>query len=111
MGKRIFATRHLVKNRAQAEEVASIIQLLTAQLLRRHVGHGSRYNVDLRHNARAFTRQWSFLNRLGQSEVQHFHVAAGPDHDVFRLDVAMDDAVSVRFSDGADDLAPYLYHF
>ena len=30
------------------------------------------------------------------AEVEHLHVAVGPDHDVFRLDVPMDDAGGVR---------------
>ena len=33
---------------------------------------------------------------LGDAEVHHFDVAVGADHDVGRLQVAMDDAALVR---------------
>ena len=34
--------------------------------------------------------------RLGQPEVEDFHCAVGPDLDVRRLEIAMDDALLVR---------------
>ena len=40
-----------------------------------------------------------------QAEVEHLHVAVGPDHDVLGLDVAMDDAGRVRGGERARDLA------
>ena len=41
-----------------------------------------------------------------EPEVEHLHVAVGADHDVFRLDVAVDDAGGVRRGERAGHLPP-----
>ena len=44
------------------------------------------------------------LNRLGQSEVEHLDGAVGPDLDVRRFQIAMNDPRVVRGFEGIDDL-------
>ena len=41
---------------------------------------------------------------LGQAPVHHLDLAEGPDHDVLRLEVAVDDAAGVGVGDGLADL-------
>src|SRR4029453_9583312 len=48
------------------------------------------------------------FGELGEAEIENFHVAVRPDHDVFRLDVAMYDARGMRRSQCADDLRRYV---
>jgi hypothetical protein len=42
---------------------------------------------------------------VGEPEIQHLHLAVGGQHDVRRLQIAMDDPFLVRRLDGVDDLA------
>ena len=44
------------------------------------------------------------VEKLGQAEVKDFHVAVRPQHDVFRLDVAVHDPTRVRSRQCARDL-------
>ena len=41
---------------------------------------------------------------LGQAEIEHLNLVARREHDVFRLDVAMNDAACVRFVQGVGNL-------
>ena len=77
-----------------------------ARLLRRHVGRRAQ------HRARPVFRlivvdrsRRLVVDDARQPEVEHLHVAVGPDHDVLRLDVAMDDAGGVRGGERARHLA------
>ena len=60
---------------------------LAARLLGRHVGHACPSVVPVASCARASVEQ------LGEAEVEDLHVPSSRDHQVRRLDVAMDDAV------------------
>src|SRR5205085_1276171 len=77
--------------------IGSLVHLKTARLFRRHV-------TDCAHNHAWFSvdRVDSFclwirnetltFSQFSQTKVQHLYVPIMPDHDVFRLDVSMDDS-------------------
>jgi hypothetical protein len=44
------------------------------------------------------------LREFGQAEVENLHVAIATQHDVFRLDVSMDNSVMMRCGQRAADL-------
>ena len=46
-------------------------------------------------DSEAFGEEPRRLQRLGQPEVQHLHGAVGPDFDVCRLEIAVDDPLLV----------------
>ena len=97
--ERLFASRHLIEHHPKGEDIRARVQFFAARLLGRHV-NGRAWNHAYR---RERILDWSFLarsqpvvtNEFRQSEVQHFRMAALSDKDVRRLDVAMDDALSV----------------
>ena len=71
------------------------INVPAARLLRRHVTNGSqdRAQVGLNQQQRFVSRhrcRHFLFGELCNPEVEHFHVAVRPKHDVLRLDVAMD---------------------
>ena len=68
---------------------------MPARLLRREVLRGADDRALLGHLARAGARD---------AEVRHLHVPLGIDEHVVRLDVAVDDAVSVREAECREDL-------
>jgi hypothetical protein len=96
--KREFAGEHLVEDDAKAVDVEATVHLvgLAAGLLRANVrrraqdlaveGHGDLADVA-----------------LGQAEVGHDRGAIGPDQDVQRLDVALDDPQAVGVVQGLGD--------
>src|SRR5439155_26217203 len=45
---------------------------------------------------------------FSQAEIQDLHVSSGLDHDVGRLDVSMNDSMSVRFCQPIRDLRSYM---
>src|ERR1019366_7313187 len=102
--------QHLVQNDSDSEEVAAPIDLLTEDLLRRHIGDGP---DNLSGNTKARGRHVSGTgpaagrNPLGQTEVQNLYVAVSADHDVGGLEIAVNDARVVRRAQGFDHLTGY----
>jgi hypothetical protein len=94
---------HFEHHHAKAEDVASSVDVAPLSLLRRHVRRGAEHDAGerlVRRGAARFRCQ-----PLGQPEIDHLHHAIGPQHDVFRLDVAMDDPRVVRRQQCAGDLS------
>src|SRR6185503_12044570 len=99
---------HLVEHYAVTENVAPAIYPLTLHLLRRHIRHGSNYRPCLGGPAcrLGFTLNDSFLaHDFGQSEVEHLHLPSRTEHDVLRLDVAVNDPARMRFPQSIGDLS------
>ncbi len=96
--------QHFVEDPAQRENVRSAIRGLARHLLRRHVFGRAEDGAELR----ARTRR-----NLGNPEIHDFDVAAGRDHDVCRLDVAMHHVILVcviqRARDAGHDSADHLH--
>src|SRR4029077_8090198 len=100
---------HFVKDYAEIPEVGALINLPAARLFRRHIANGSQYRPQIGlsecHRSCPVRRShWHAEGRLGDRrrlgeggfgklcnpKVEHFHVSVPPEHDVLRLDVAMD---------------------
>ncbi len=87
-----------MENTAEAEEIAAAIHALTLDLLRRHIrrrAHDSIDGSDLR----------TVERRQGQTEVSDLHpLDAVFQHDIARLDVAVDDSLTMGRRQAVGDL-------
>jgi hypothetical protein len=103
--ERALARHGLVEDAAEREDVRAVVDGLPLHLLRRHVADGSHHDPGARVLAGARRRDARFLVRrspLGQlrePEVEHLREAVPRDHDVARLEVAVDDPRPVRLGD------------
>ena len=78
----------LVENYAQREDVRPPVHGLTFDLFRRHVGWRAQDLTGERHAG--FSGE-----HLGDAKISHLYHSAFQDHDVGRLDVAMDNVVAM----------------
>ena len=90
-----LAGNGLVHDDAERVDIACGAKLLTLRLLRRNVVGGAQDGGGLRKAGVA---------RASDAEVHDLDVAIGLDHDVLRLDVAVDDAGCVRNRQGLRNL-------
>ena len=91
--------QHVVASHAQAVDVAARIELPAFDLLRAHVQRRAHGDAHLRELQRLFPAA-----DAGQTEIGHFHFAGAGEHDIFRLDVAVDDAAVGGFAQGGGHL-------
>src|SRR5215831_15776777 len=85
--KRAAASAHLIEERAEAEDVGTVVDSFPLGLLGRHVSHGSKNRAFF--CARAFLHSHggakfvssARLGKLSQAEVEHLHVAVCGHHD------------------------------
>jgi hypothetical protein len=104
--ERAPAGEHLEQHAAKCPDVGARVDRLTARLLGTHVGrcadHGERLGErgDLGCRIAARAR----IERLGQTEVEHFHHTIGANHDIGRLEIAVNDPLFVRGFERLDDL-------
>ena len=104
-----LAGNHLVQNRAEGKNVRPRIGRLSSHLFRRHVAGRAHdqarfgYAVDGR---RIGTAHGFRTSQLGQAEVQNLHSTIAGDEQIFRLQVAMHDALLVRRRQSPRHLQP-----
>ena len=100
----LAASHHLVEHRAKAEDVGPAVDRAPLGLLGRHVRRRAdrRALVGERDRPRG-RRVVIWLEQLRDAEVEHFHVAGRRDHDIGRLQIAMDDAGAVSFRQRVGD--------
>ncbi len=106
-GKRALARAHLVQQRAQREDVGARIHRARFELLGRHVLERADQHA-LRRDRRVarcagLAAENAFHRRAGQAEVQQLGAGAR-QHDVGRLEIAMDHAVAMRPVERIGDL-------
>src|SRR5262249_45980126 len=92
---------HFIQYGPQAEDVASAIRLPPLRLFRRHIRKRPHYHAGGGEWRRGggesvFPQLPPSLNQLRQPEIEHLHVAVSPNHDVFRLDVAVNNSLTMR---------------
>jgi hypothetical protein len=100
------ARRHLVQDQAEGEHVRARVHRLPLELLWRHVVQRSEnlaFAGERRGGLGAAIHHARLERRLGQAEVQQLGPAPG-QHDVGRLQVAMDDAAPMRGGEPFGDL-------
>src|SRR5439155_1111103 len=95
------ATReHLVKHDAQCTDVARGTQRIAQQLVWAHVGQGARLEP-------VGCQELGHL--VGDAEVEHLHVAPWTQHDVLRLEVAVENADPVHMVQRVSHDAQHTY--
>src|SRR5215472_12691911 len=99
---------HFVKHDAETPDIATLINWLSTRLLRRHVTNSSQYRPEIgvsecNRSCPVRRSPWhteALRRRLGEGgfgklcnpEVEHFRVPVRAEHDVVRLDVAMNNS-------------------
>src|SRR3954452_659006 len=99
---------HFVENHTETPNIRASINLRAASLLGRHVTSGSQYRAQIspskcyrscpvRRSPESF-RGWEGwigdggFGKFCNAKIEHLHVSVRPEHDVLRLDVAMDNS-------------------
>ena len=88
---------HFVKDYTETPDIGALINRRAARLFRRHITNGSQYRSQVCLNQQErfvcrYRHRHFLFGELCNPEVEHFHIAVGPEHDVLGLDVAMDNA-------------------
>ena len=113
--ERTLPAGHLVQHDAEREDVRAVIHRAPGDLLGRHVGHRAHHDPLARLQERLVRCHVLRTCRTGtcsthrrtshashcrtqfrEAEVEHLDAAVGGDHDVGRLEIAVDDALVVR---------------
>src|SRR5688572_9743193 len=95
------------QHHTEAPEIRSEIYRLPAYLFWRHVLRRAHQQFRLRMQSRSalkFDLISHALDQLRQSEIQNLYMAVVGNHDVFRLDIAMNHACLVRGGQGIANL-------
>jgi hypothetical protein len=94
----VVAAEHLVEDDAEGEDVGTAVGGLAVEDFRRHVLRGACKHTGHSEGGGGLLRVVDGL--LGEAEVEKLHLTGmrpgGGKHDVFRLDVAVEDALVMR---------------
>ena len=101
----VRARGKLVQHDAERKDVRTGIELGAEHLLGRHVGRCAEPRAGLGQQGRGLIAgaRWP-IHLLGQAEVHDLHMALRRQHDVGRLEIAMDDAPAVGGVEGLSQL-------
>ncbi len=104
--ERALARGHLVEHGAERELVRTEVELLAAGLLRRHVADRAEHGADLRRLGGREVRGFLLLRlqELGEAEVEDLDRPVLRDHDVFGLQVPVNDPGLVRLGEAVGHL-------
>ena len=104
-----FAGEHLVQDCAESKNIRPRIGRLASHLLRRHVTGSAHDQAGFGHtmDGRCIrTAHGLRPSQLGQAEVQNLHSSVAGEEEVFRLQVAMHDALLVSSRQSPRHLQP-----
>src|ERR1700757_4739124 len=87
---------HLIEGDADGIDVGAGVDWLPGDLLGRHIVHGPEDDAGSGELRAEFGK--------GQPEVEQLYLIVGGDHDVRRLDVAMNDSLLVCVSEAGENL-------
>src|SRR5882672_1806185 len=93
--KRLISAQHFIEDQADGEQVGAAVIGLLEQNLGGHVGGSAAASGHGPHALRGLIRSGGSPGAAGDAEVEDLHPVAGGEHDVFRLDVAVNDAFFV----------------
>ncbi|MDH3943421.1 MAG: hypothetical protein OEV06_04945, partial [Anaerolineae bacterium] len=85
-----------VKDDAEGVEISTLVNLSTHGLFGRHVEHGTNDGAVDGHSGGDGT---------GKTEIHEFDSAVGIDHEIFGLEITVDDALFVGMLEGGANLA------
>ena len=108
--KRLAPGDHLVEHAAEAPDICARIDLHASGLFGRHVVRGAEHHADcgvdeiLSRRHRIALERMPFAAEFRETEIKHFNDPIVTQHDVVRLDIAMDDTDRVRRRERACDL-------
>lgn len=90
--------RHFVQDDSECKQVAALVDLLPKDLLRRHISHGPNDPTGKAHlRCGALPANFAGDGRsLRKAEIQDLYVAIQTNHDVLRLQIAVDYARAMR---------------
>ena len=100
--ERLAAAQHLVKDRAEREDVRPRINALAAYLLRRHVCRRARHDA-----VRGFGKSLVIrvgLGELDKTEVEDLHPFVRSDENILGLQITMQNALRMRCCQAVCDL-------
>jgi hypothetical protein len=114
--KRAATCQHLEEHHTERPDIGALVNEPTSRLLWRHIcdgaqdhaRHGPRCRRRRRVQVRVFDAR---LERFGEPEIQHFDDAIGPNRNVGRLQITMDDVLLVRRFERLSDLLRDLERF
>ena len=86
-----MAGQRFIKNHAQREHIRSSIRRFFQKDFWRHIGRGTRHRSGAIHCG-TLVGAWQVF---GDAKVQDFHLTRGSEHDIFWLNVAVNDAAFV----------------
>ena len=87
-GKDLFSGQQVVRHTPERVQIGASIDVLAERHLRCHIGGRTHdHALDCGQRLRAVNGRG-----LDETKIEHLDVAVAPDHDVFRLDVPMNDA-------------------
>ena len=115
-GKRLLACQHFIEHRPEREDIRPCVGFFPFDLLGRHVLEGAENGPLLgqrrgrrrQHRRRARGRRRATLRETEIEELGDRRPAAAQQHDVARLEVAMDDARPVRGGERVGNLDGHL---
>jgi len=96
---------HFVEHRSEGKLVRTKIDFAAGHLLRRHVADGAHHRSMLGDSGgRIRTPGVVELKKFRQTEIQHLGRTVARNHQVLRLEIAMNDANLVRFGETVGNL-------
>ena len=104
--ERPLASRHLIQDDAEREDVGAVIRDLAFHLFRRHVGDGTEHDSfggdGLRWKPGQCLRRIRIVGQLRQAEVEDLRTSVRCDHDVGGLQITMGDPSLVSGADAVN---------
>src|SRR5579862_1458312 len=114
--KRMMARQCFIQHAAQSPDICATVSVETSSLFGRQIGQRTDHSTQFR-GEYCFGRRLNAdarelrLCELGEAEVDQLHQPVAPEHDVLRLDIAMNNTGRVGRRERRGDLGGYVKRF